>query len=182
MKDDAIKENKPSEGFIFFGVFQRKYVPLLVVSKKLLENKKDAWIRVQCFHCDFDLRFDKPAPKQATAYEQSAREIQELMNQQNLSSQQLHEMQAARQQQMAKQSGLSNMYGQGMANMSYSEVEHRQREYNERMRHMVDAAQYQAFPPTIIDPFAATSAPPPKKHLDLGVDIDEEVFKRMREG
>lgn len=153
-------------------VVYRTYV---TVDDNLLENKRDAWIRMQCFHCDFDLRFDKPAPKQASPSEKQMREIQEMMAQRGqMSSQQQHDMQ--RQAQAA-----AGLYGQGMAGMSASEMEHRQQQYNYEMRRMVDNAQLSIHPPKMIDPFAATSSPPPVKS-DLGKEIDEAILKKLISG
>ena len=154
------------------------YRTYITVDDNLLENKKDAWIRMQCFHCDFDLRFDKPAPKQTTATEAQVREIQEMMAQRNMSAQQQHEMHAAAQQ----RAGLTGGFGQG--HMSASEVHARQQQYNYELRNMVDNAQLSIMPPKNIDPFAPTSAPPPTmefpdKYKGL---LPHDILKKMDRG
>ena len=49
------------------------YRAYITEDDNLLENKRYSWIRLQCFHCDYDLRSDKPAPKQKTVTEKQLR-------------------------------------------------------------------------------------------------------------
>ena len=152
-------------------VVYRTYV---TVDDNLLENKRDAWIRMQCFHCDFDLRFDKPAPKQESVTEEQVRSIQELMNQGNMSSQQVHELQRAAQ----AQAGLANHQFQGMAGMSAMEVEARQQQYNYELRRMVDNAQLTAHPP--IMGIASEPPPPlaiPDKYKGL---LPDDIYRKLK--
>jgi hypothetical protein len=154
----------------------------------LLENVPNAHIRIQCFHCDFDLRFDKPKPKPSPSNMSAEHmsQLADLMGQNAFNSEQLKQFQQYAQGQMAAQSGLASAYGSGygqaqglLGGISAGEMEARQREYNERMRHMVDAARYQAFPPTIIkpaQPLGAVSEPPPER------SFRDDILKKLREG
>ena len=149
-------------------VVYRTYV---TVDDNLLENKRDAWIRMQCFHCDFDLRFDKPAPKQTSPNEAQMREIQELMNQRSMSSQQAHELHRAAQ----AQAGLTGGFGQGM---SAGEVQARNEQYNYEMRRMVDNAQLVAHPP--IMGIASEPPPPlsiPDKYKGL---LPDDIYRKLK--
>ena len=114
----------------------------------LLENKRDAWIRMQCFHCNFDLRFDKPAPQNPSLDLDRMRQAIEAMQQQGMppSAQQQYIDRMSRQ--VAQDvdrgimdnygQGLMGGYGQGIGGQSAAEVEYMQRERNEMLRRQVE--------------------------------------------